>query len=159
MGPVPRKEFRAKLVGMGPGMAWTCLLVPFSVLQTWGTKARFPVKGTINGAAYRSSVFPMGDGRHVMMVKKALQAAAGADQGERVKVVMEPDRAARKVTVPKDFKAALGKNGRAKAFFEGLAASYRKDYVDWITGAKRPETRARRIKQAVGMLAAGKKRM
>ena len=60
--------------------------------------------------------------------------------------------------VPQDFEAALRENSAAAQFFEGLAPSYRAEYVDWITGAKRDETRGKRIAQALEWLAEGKKR-
>lgn len=65
-----RKEFQTKLQSMGPKGAWTALLVPFNVEKVFGSKARISVKGTINGFRYRTSIFPMGDGTHMMMVNK-----------------------------------------------------------------------------------------
>jgi uncharacterized protein YdeI (YjbR/CyaY-like superfamily) len=62
------------------------------------------------------------------------------------------------IAVPQDFEAALRDNPGAKAFFDGLAPSYRYEYLEWITGAKRDETRVKRIAQAIEWLAEGKKR-
>ena len=60
--------------------------------------------------------------------------------------------------MPEDFASALAGNARANATFDGLAPSHRREYLEWITGAKREETRAKRIAQAVEWLAEGKKR-
>lgn len=60
--------------------------------------------------------------------------------------------------VPADFAKALHADARALAAFEGFAPSHRRDYLDWILDAKREETRARRIAQAVEWLAEGKSR-
>ena len=60
-------------------------------------------------------------------------------------------------TLAADITAALNQAPEAKAFFEALATFYRKGYIDWIEGAKRPETRAARIDEMVKLLAAGKK--
>ena len=62
------------------------------------------------------------------------------------------------IPVPDDFAAALASVPRAKATMDGLAPSYRRDYLEWITGAKQTATRARRIAQAVEWLAEGKRR-
>jgi uncharacterized protein YdeI (YjbR/CyaY-like superfamily) len=64
----------------------------------------------------------------------------------------------RTIEVPADFAAALADNRAAHEFFDGLSPSARYEYLEWITGAKRPETRARRIEQAVEWLAEGKRR-
>ncbi|MFQ5700514.1 MAG: YdeI/OmpD-associated family protein [Acidobacteriota bacterium] len=152
-----KKTFKAKLVGRGPKGAWTFLTVPFSVEKTWGTRARLSVKGTINGKPFRNSLMPEGDGTHSMMVNKTLQKAAGAGAGETVRVTIEPDKAPRRVAVPAGLEAALAKNRKASDFFAGLSYSAKKAYTDWIAGAKKEETRERRIARAVVMLAQGKK--
>ena len=158
MAKAQKMEFRAKLEAEGEGKAWTILRVPFSVEKEWGSRGRVSVKGTINGFAYRSSIFPFGDGTHHMMVNKAMQQGAAAGPGARVEVVMEVDAEPRTVEVPKDFQKALGKNAKAKAFFEKPPPSHKRAYVGFIEEAKKPETRARRIEKAVENLAAGKRR-
>ena len=60
--------------------------------------------------------------------------------------------------VPPDLIAALKKNRKAQATFDAFAPSHKREYVDWITEAKRPETRARRLAQAVEWMAEGKPR-
>ena len=60
--------------------------------------------------------------------------------------------------VPPELAAALARNARARATFDGFPPSKQRDYVEWIVEAKRPETRAKRIAQAVVWLAEGKKR-
>jgi hypothetical protein len=159
MPKTTRKEFKAKLQGMGPKSAWTYLEVPFDVEKTWGTRARLSVKGTMNGHAFRSSIFPDGKGRHHLMTNKAMLAGAKAATGDTVKMVMEPDAGPRTVTVPAALKKALAGHQQAKACFDGFSPSHKKAYVDWINEAKQEETRQRRVAQAVEMLEAGKKRM
>jgi uncharacterized protein YdeI (YjbR/CyaY-like superfamily) len=61
-------------------------------------------------------------------------------------------------TVPQDMRAAIDGNPAAKAAFGGFPPSAQRDYVEWITEAKRDETRARRLAQAVEWLAEGKRR-
>jgi uncharacterized protein YdeI (YjbR/CyaY-like superfamily) len=67
-------------------------------------------------------------------------------------------RAASEAEMPRDLADALGEAPQAQAFFAGLAPSHRREYVDWIVGAKRAETRAKRLAQAVEWLAEGKRR-
>ncbi|NUO75142.1 MAG: hypothetical protein HOQ32_03925 [Lysobacter sp.] len=62
------------------------------------------------------------------------------------------------VEVPDDLAAALKKNARARKTFEAFAPSHRREYVEWITEAKREATRLKRIEQAVEWLAEGKQR-
>jgi hypothetical protein len=67
------------------------------------------------------------------------------------------DRAKRVVTPPKDLQKLLAKNAKARATFDGLAFTHRKEYVVWILDAKKPETREARLSKTVEMLAKGKK--
>ncbi|WP_457096052.1 YdeI/OmpD-associated family protein [Lysobacter sp. P5_B9] len=60
--------------------------------------------------------------------------------------------------MPDDLAAALKKNARARATFDAFPPSCRREYVEWITEAKREETRARRLEQAVEWMAEGKRR-
>ena len=62
------------------------------------------------------------------------------------------------VEVPEDLRAALKKNKKANATFEGFPPGHRREYVEWITEAKRPETRARRLATTLEWLADGRKR-
>lgn len=63
-----------------------------------------------------------------------------------------------RVTVPADLRNTLARHPKARAFFTGLAPSHRREYVEWITEAKRPETRAKRIVTTLEWLVAGKRR-
>jgi uncharacterized protein YdeI (YjbR/CyaY-like superfamily) len=72
-----------------------------------------------------------------------------------VKVVMEPDTAERTVTVPPYLKKALAATAQDKTF-AALSYSHRKELVDWIAQAKKPETRANRIEKCIAMLATRK---
>jgi len=78
-------------------------------------------------------------------------------QGKTLRNVSEPPPKA-EVPVPQDFASALGANRAAREFFDKLAPSHRREYLEWITGAKRAETRAKRIDQAIEWLGEGKRR-
>jgi len=147
-----KQTFSVALIGRGPGGAWTHLPIPFNVETAFGAKGRVAVRGTINGIAYRSSIMPRGDGTHYMAVNQTIRSAAGIGVGDTVKVVMEPDTAERTVTVPPDLKKALAGNPKAAAIFTSFSYSHRKELVDWIEQAKKPETRAGRIDKCLKML-------
>lgn len=151
-----KQTFEAKLAARGPGGSWTQMAVPFDVEKAFGTKARVAVRGTINGFAFRSSIMPRGDGTHYMAVNREMQKGASATAGDTVSVTMEPDTAARTVAVPADVKKALAGKPELNRKFATLSYSHRKEYVDWIEQAKKPETRARRIEKMMGVLAEGK---
>ena len=76
--------------------------------------------------------------------------------GDTVKVVMEPDTAPRTIDPPPELKKALKSNQAAQASWDRYSYTHRREFAQWITEAKKPETRARRLAQAVEMLAAGR---
>ncbi len=71
--------------------------------------------------------------------------------------MIERDDAPREVDVPPALAEALGSNPDAQAIFDGLAFTHRREYAEWIAGAKRDETRARRVEKTLAMLRAGTK--
>jgi hypothetical protein len=151
-----KQKFDAVLVAKGPKGAWTHMTVPFDVHKTFGTKARVPVAGTINGHPFRTSIMPNGDGTHYMAITKEMQTGAKARAGQSVHVVMAVDTQTRTVEVPEDLTAALASHPELAETFTAFAYSHRKEFVDWITQAKRPETRARRVEKSLEMIAAKK---
>jgi hypothetical protein len=153
---VNRQEFDITLLRPGD-MDGAYFLVPFNVLQVFGTRAQVKVRGTIDGYPYRNSIANMGNG-HIMAVKREIREAIGKNAGDTVHVVMEIDTEPRIVNVPEDLQQALESNPGAKEAFDRYSYTHRKEYVQWIEEAKRPATRANRIQKAVEMIAAGKSR-
>jgi uncharacterized protein DUF1905/bacteriocin resistance YdeI/OmpD-like protein len=136
-----------------PGSEVTSITIPFDVKEAFGTRARVPVRGTINGFSFRSSIFPMGGGQHYMVVNKEMRAGAGVSGGDTITVMMERDDEPRTITVPDDFARALKKNKTALSAWEKLSYSHHKEYVKAIEEAKKPETRQRRVDKAIEQLA------
>ncbi|HEX8163025.1 MAG TPA: YdeI/OmpD-associated family protein [Pyrinomonadaceae bacterium] len=151
------KRFRALLEKDPKGSVATGICVPFDAQKVFGTRARVPVRGTINGFPYRSSIFPTGDGKHYMVVNGKVRAGANLKGGETVSVTMERDEEPRTVEPSADFARALKANEQARATWEALSYTHRREYAQWIEEAKKPETRGRRIAKAVEALEAGKK--
>lgn len=145
------KRFKVLLEADPDGSRATGITIPFDVEKEYGTRARVPVRGTLNGAPFRSSIVPMG-GRHMMVVPKKLRDAAGVSAGETITVVMERDTEPRVVTPPADLVAALDADEAAKAAWAKLSYTHQKEHVLAIEEAKKPETRARRLARTLEVL-------
>jgi hypothetical protein len=129
--------------------------VPLDVPAVFG-RARAPVRGTINGHPFRSTVAVYG-GRYYLPVRRELREAAGVAAGDAVVVELEADEQPRSVDPPTDLAEALAADPEAGAAFAGLSFTHQREYVEWVTGAKREETRRRRVEQAVAMLRDGRR--
>jgi hypothetical protein len=142
------REFEAVIEerrGGGAGVT-----VPFDVKEAFGS-GRPKVVATFDGVTYRGSVVSMG-GRYMIGLRKDIRAAIGKAPGDAVRVTLEADTAPRVVDVPDDLAAALADAG-LRDRFDGLSYTHRREHVEAIEGAKKPETRARRIAKAVEMVA------
>jgi hypothetical protein len=126
------------------------VVVPADVAAAMGARARIPVAGTINGVPFRGSTMPMGDGRHCVGFRKDVRArAGGVEAGDTVAIEIARDDAPRTVAVPQDLAAALAADPAVAAAFEAMSYTHRREWVAAVADAKRPQTRARRIAQAV----------
>lgn len=143
------KRFRTTLESHANG---TLIYIPFDVPEAFGKRGRVPVRGTINGSPYRSSVFRMGETPYFMVVNRKMREQAGLAAGDEVSVVMERDDAPRVVDVPADLRAAMRAAPGAQAAWGRLSFTHQREHVEAILEAKRPETRARRIARTVDML-------
>lgn len=149
------RKFTVKLQTYETAGSWTYLAVPFSVEEEYGTRGQVRVKGTIDGTPFQSTLLASGGGDHHLVVKRDIRRKIGKEAGESVEVCLEMDITKRIVRAPKDLREAMSPS--AKRVFSSLAPSHKKAYVEWITGAKKPETRVRRIAKAVELLAEGQK--
>lgn len=139
-------NFKTTLV-QAAGKNATGIVVPPEVVDELGGGKRAPVRVTINGHTFRSTLAVMG-GKCMVGVAAEHREQAKAKGGDEIAVTIELDDAPRTVDVPTDFAAAL-KKANARAAFDALAFSHRKEHVRAIEEAKAPETRARRIAKAV----------
>jgi Bacteriocin-protection, YdeI or OmpD-Associated/Domain of unknown function (DUF1905) len=127
--------------------------VPFDVKQRFG-RARAPVRGTVDGTDFRTTVAVYGN-RYCIGFNKELRERAGIAIGDRVQVSLELDRQPRTVEVPPALAAALESDSKARAVFEALSYTHRNEYARWIAEAKRDETRDKRVDKALAMLREG----
>lgn len=137
------------------GKTATGIRVPPEIVAGLGSSKRPPVRVTINGHTYRSSVAPMG-GEFMLGISAENRAAAGVVAGDEVEVEIALDTAPREVSVPPDFADVLDRDADARRFFDGLSYSNRLRHVLSIEGAKSAETRQRRIDKAVSKLREGR---
>ena len=131
------------------------VVLPFDAKQRYG-KARAPVRGTVNGAAFRTTV-AVYSGVHLIGFNKDVRERAGVEIGDQVTVELERDDEPREVDVPPELQQALAANSGARAAFEGLSYTHRREYAEWIGEGKRPDTRQRRASRALEMLETGRR--
>jgi hypothetical protein len=150
------KKFKVKLQSHA-GTEAAILQPPFDVVEVFQRKGRVPVKGTIAGFPFRSSLMNMGDG-HMMVVNAELRAGAQCKAGDTVTVLMELDEDKRTVDVPADLKKIIDRDPKAREFWPKLSFTHQKEYVREIEGAKRPETREKRIAAMMDALRKGQRK-
>ncbi|MGC1451311.1 MAG: YdeI/OmpD-associated family protein [Candidatus Sulfotelmatobacter sp.] len=150
-------RFRAKIEGQEAGVV-AAITPPVDVIEWFGTRARVPVCGTINGVPFRSSLMPMG-GCHRMPVNKTLCRGAGVKPGDVVDVVMERDVNERTVEAPPELEKELAKSKKAQERWEKLAFTHKKEMAISISGAKQEETKKRRLAKVMEVLKTGTKWM
>jgi hypothetical protein len=128
------------------------IVLPFDPKEVFG-KARAPVIVTINGFSYRSTVAHMG-GPPFIPLRKSHRAAAGIAPGAAIEVELTLDETVRTVEVPDDLAAALAALPGGREAWDKMSYTDRREQVEGITGAKKVETRARRLEKAVEMVTA-----
>jgi hypothetical protein len=135
----------------------TGIQIPDDVIEALGAGRKPPVKMTVNGYVYRSTVATV-DGNFMVGFNADHRAASGLKGGDEVDVEVEVDTQPRVVDVPDDLRAALDAEPDARATFDRLSNSLKGYHVSQVTGAKTDETRQRRIERSVSVLREGKSR-
>ena len=149
-----RRSFRATIKGTGSGRAY--LVLPFDPGEAWGPRARYHVRGTINGRDVRGALEQFSEG-YFLPLGPAYRSGAGLGLGDLVTAMLEPEGPQSDALAP-DIVAALDAEPEAANFFDGLATFYRKKYLRWIDATRRsPEVRAQRIAELVELMKAGRK--
>jgi uncharacterized protein YdeI (YjbR/CyaY-like superfamily) len=145
----------APLQKRGPAGAF--VLTDEQVATLGGDRHAFPVQVTVNDVTLRLRLARMG-GEHLVGLAKAAREQAGVEIGSTYDVEIALDAEERTVEVPDDLTAALATDDAARTAFAALAPSHRKEYVRWITEAKRESTRTDRIAKTIEMVRAGRTR-
>ena len=144
--------FRALIEGAGKTAAG--IEVPAEVVTALGPSRKPPVRVTIKGYTYRSTVATVG-GRFMVGVSNEVRASAGVAAGDQVDVEMELDTAPREVAVPAELAKELAADPAARKAFEALSYSKKRVLVDPVANAKTAETRDRNIAKALNSLRGG----
>jgi len=132
----------------------TYLALPTEAETIWGAQGHHYVAGTIQGRTFRGRTEIHG-AQHILPIGATWLRDNGMAADMTVECCLHLESPVID-DLPQDFASALRAEPRAAAFFEQIAPFYRKGYLRWIESAKRPETRAKRIIEAVQLLAEGR---
>lgn len=144
-----KKTFKATIVREGS----MCFIpVPFDPKPLFG-KVRAPVRVTLGGYMYRSTIASMGNGPCVPL-RRSHREAAGLEGGETLRVTLELDTDERVIKPPPDLVKALKAKPPAWDRWRELSYTHQREHAEAVEEAKKPETRQRRIDGAVKMIAA-----
>lgn len=145
-------KLKTELVPRGPAAA--VVLDDDQVAAIGEGAKRFPVRATVNGHTWRTTVTRM-RGEFLLGLNREVRESAGVEAGDKVEVAIELDTDPREVEIPESLAQALSADPDAEAAFERLAFTHRKEYARWVAEAKREETRDRRVARALQMLREG----
>ncbi len=96
-------------------------------------------------------------GCHVLGLTQVVRKDLGKTFGDTVRVELWEDKEERVVEIPEDVADLFNQNEKAKDLFDKMSYTHRKEYIRWITEAKKPETRDNRKIKMIDMILAGKK--
>jgi hypothetical protein len=152
---------KGKPVSRGAPGSWTFLTLPKEASAKLPSRGQTTVEGTLNGFSFRATLEPDGKGGHWLKVDRKLREAAGAEVGNVVTLQVTPLTPGKEPEpkVPADLRKALAAApSKVREVWKDITPIARRDWIHWIVSAKQVQTRARRIRNACSMLAAGKRR-
>src|SRR5882724_5471366 len=156
-------RFKAKLLRPAESEkanSWTFLVLPNNASAKLPSRGMTAIEGAINGFPFQATLEPDGQKSHWLKVDRKLSKSVGVDAGDIVTLEIAPAGKETEPEVPSDLRKALAAAApKARALWSDITPNARRDWIHWITSAKQTETRARRIKNACSMLAAGKRRV
>lgn len=134
----------------------TLIFFPYDIEETFGAKGQVKIQCEFDGVPYRGSIVNMGSGPCIGIIK-SIRQQIGKQAGDSVHVRLWKDEMPRVIEIPEDLQAAFNTMPEISKFFEGLSYTNKKEYVQWITGAKKEETRKTRVDMTIEKLKDGKK--
>ena len=142
------KTFKAVLERTPDRLRWVIARIPFDAAKLWGKRGQIRIQGEINGFAFRTTLFPTGEGRHFLIVNKKMLSGGKTAPGLAAKFRLQPDTTPRVVAPPsQELLRELGESKRLLKFFESLNTARRNEIAKWIAEPKNEETRRRRSRQ------------
>lgn len=139
-----RARFTATLRRVGVNLL---VDVPARVSKAFGGRGYVPVTATVGGKAFPQTLCPAGGGRHILYVNQPMLRAAGKGEGERVAVALVPDPASRMPQMHPALAKALRRRPDARAAFEGLAPSRRKEILRYLWSLRSGEAVGRNVER------------
>jgi uncharacterized protein YdeI (YjbR/CyaY-like superfamily) len=146
------KTFHAVLTRSGNTLNWVIIRIPFRVEKVWGVRGHIRIKGEINGFAFRSTLFPSGDGQHFLIVNKQMQKGGRVGPGMEARFRMEPDTEKRAVPLAPEFDRVLRQSKPLQKFYQSLSTSLKNDIARYVGSGKQAQTRIRRAEQTAERL-------
>ena len=148
-------EFEAEVerfAGIGSGFR---VFVPISVPDEFGTRGTVRVRGFMNQQPIERALLPHGDGTHFLLLSHKLCKGANVQHGQVARFRLQQDHRVREAVIPEELEVAFDLEPEAKSVFESLAPSYQRNICDYISEAKRPETREQRMNMMLNRLLTG----
>ena len=145
-------RFKGVLTPTPRGGGGTLVPIPKDIAAKLGLKGMPKIQAVIAGTPYRGSLMPMGDGTYCLGVLKSIQEAAGVGSGDTITIDLELDTTPRTVERPADLAKAIANDKKAMAAWEALSYTNKQEMARSLQEAKRPETRERRLAQALQSL-------
>lgn len=130
---------------------------PYDTLKEFGKKGQVKVIATFDGMEYRGSLVKMESECHWLGLTQEVREKIKKDPGDTIKVTIKEDTEPRTVDLPDDLKDLLNQFPDALIVYEKLSYTHKKEYVRWITEAKKAETRENRLHKTIELLLKGTK--
>lgn len=149
-----QQTFKA-IIKQREGINGSYIEIPFDVNEVYGAK-RVKVVASFDGVIYRGSIVRM-DNRYILGIPIAIRNEIGKSFGSEIEVCLKEDLEERKIDIPEDFQDMLDKEPKAQERYNSLSFTAKKDFIRWITDAKKQETRLNRMEKTISLLLEGKK--
>ncbi len=149
--------FTAKILQHGK-MNAAFVEFPFSTEKLFGKKGQIKIKVLFDDKVeYRGSLAKMKSENHRLILTQEVREKLGKSFDDMVSVKLWEDKEERIIEIPDDVKIVFNENLMAKELFDKMSYTHKKEYIRWITEAKKPETRENRKTKMIEMILAGKK--
>jgi hypothetical protein len=145
-------RFKAPLQRKNQAGAWYYVTVPFDVAKEFGTKGVVRILGSYNQLPFDRALIPFGDGTHHIILSTEMRRKAGIKLGHEVAIEFTRNENPDEVTIPEELEEGFEIEPKAKEVFERQSTSFKRNVVIWINQAKQPETKAKRIAEALRRL-------
>ncbi len=149
-------EFDAELK-FHPDMDAAYIEFPYNCYEEFGIRGQVKITAKIDGIDYRGSLAKMKTDCHVLGILKSIREQINKGRADTVHIVLQQDNELRAVIIPDDLCLEFDEYPVAKDIFDKMSYTHRKEYIDAIESAKKPETRINRIEKTIEMLLSKKK--